>query len=407
MKSALAHYCQKCRAANQLGERHCRACGTRLMLVVFPPSIRHDEAIVPTFYEDHLLERVSLLELQLAQAMEKIGMISAFFAREAKELKRGQKFVRAFAEALKEANPQTAEILKETIEQNAPNETIAEDNIDGARMPIADEILLHHDKPNRQLFAHLLGEAMRLLEAREEKQAFQMLERAALLSAQNVPLIVFTAENYYRAEKFKESKKHLERAFELAPDREKTLLLLGAIYADAGDAENARKLLSVLANDRSVSLLVHFIWGMLAAFEKHWTEALAAFKQAADASDEPEINYLIGCVYFQLGRFDQALRYLQKTAAADFKFSDAWLMQSLIYKLRGETGIEANLLETAASASGADADDFESLTAAAEDSDERTAPPFRHFKRARKNILTGGLPGLNRFFRERVLAAVE
>ncbi len=81
------------------------------MLIVFPPSIRHDDGIIPTYYEDHLLERVSLLELQLAQAIEKIGMISAFFAREARELKKDQKFVRAFSEALKEFSPQIAEKL--------------------------------------------------------------------------------------------------------------------------------------------------------------------------------------------------------------------------------------------------------------------------------------------------------
>jgi hypothetical protein len=71
------------------------------MLVVFPPSTRHDDAVTPSFYEDHLLERVSLLELQLAQAVEKISMISEVFAREAKELKREQRFVRQFADALK------------------------------------------------------------------------------------------------------------------------------------------------------------------------------------------------------------------------------------------------------------------------------------------------------------------
>ncbi len=48
------------------------------MLVVFPPAIRHDDGIVPSYYEDHLLERVSLLELRLAQVTEQIQFIEDF-----------------------------------------------------------------------------------------------------------------------------------------------------------------------------------------------------------------------------------------------------------------------------------------------------------------------------------------
>ncbi|HXG85163.1 MAG TPA: zinc-ribbon domain-containing protein, partial [Pyrinomonadaceae bacterium] len=93
----ISHYCQKCRAANSAGERTCRRCGTRLMLVVFPPSMRHDDGIIPSYYEDHLLERVSLLELQLAQVLEKVKMAYEFFARESKELQKDHKFIRAFS----------------------------------------------------------------------------------------------------------------------------------------------------------------------------------------------------------------------------------------------------------------------------------------------------------------------
>lgn len=377
------------------------------MLVVFPPSIRHDEAIVPTFYEDHLLERVSLLELQLAQAMEKIGMISAFFTREAKELKREQKFVRAFADALKDANPQIAKKLTEKYENGAPVEAIEKLQIGDERKQFLKEIVLHHDKPNAPLFSHLFDEGIRLLDDGEEKQAFQMFERAALLSPQNQRLFVFIAENYYRADKFKESKIYLERAFELAPDNEKVLLLLGAVSADAGEAENARKFLSVLANNADVSLLVHFIWGMLAAFEENWTESLAAFKQATEEKTEfAEIDYLIGSVYFELGRYDAALSYFQKTVAADFKFSDAWLMQSLIYKIGGENANDTNMLEAISLQTETDARNLEHLTLG-EDADAQTAPAFRHFKRARKNLLTGGAPRLNRFFREQIFKAID
>jgi tetratricopeptide (TPR) repeat protein len=401
----ISHYCQKCRAANQAGERNCRACGTRLMLVVFPASVRHDEGIIPSFYEDHLLERVSLLELQLAQAIEKIGMLSAFFAREVKELKKDQKFIRNFSEALKKFNPQIADEINKKHDEDFI-QTVEKFEFADQQKQFLKSVLLHHNKPNAQLFTHLLKEGVRLLEQKEERQAFQMLERAALLSAQNVPLLVFVAENFYRADKFEESKSYLEKAFKLAPENEKILLLLGAIYADAGETNEARKFLSVPANNEKTLVFVHFVWGMMAAFEENWTEALAAFKQSLGNADLPELNYLIGCVYFQLERYDAALQFFQNSAVLDSNFSDAWFMQGVIYKIWNENENEKITLKTISEKREAGAQCIEYLNGK-KPTDLQTALPFLHFKKIKKNLMSGGSPRLNRFFREQIYKVIE
>src|SRR5260370_15919098 len=71
MQHEISHYCQKCRAANPLGQEYCLRCGTRLMLVVQPPSVRVD---VPstTPHEEHLLERMTMLENTLARLAERL-----------------------------------------------------------------------------------------------------------------------------------------------------------------------------------------------------------------------------------------------------------------------------------------------------------------------------------------------
>jgi tetratricopeptide (TPR) repeat protein len=71
---------------------------------------------------------------------------------------------------------------------------------------------------------------------------------------------------------------------------------------------------------------------MLAAFEENWTESLAAFKQCLQNAETPEAYYLIGCGYFQLKDYKNALHYLQKASFLDDKFADAWFMQSVITK---------------------------------------------------------------------------
>jgi len=69
---AVAHYCQKCLAANSLGQEFCGRCGTRLMLVVEPLAARYDAADAGASNEEHLLERISALENRLERLSEKV-----------------------------------------------------------------------------------------------------------------------------------------------------------------------------------------------------------------------------------------------------------------------------------------------------------------------------------------------
>ncbi|HET6891982.1 MAG TPA: zinc ribbon domain-containing protein, partial [Pyrinomonadaceae bacterium] len=68
----VAHYCQKCLAANPLGQDFCARCGTRLMIVVEPPAARYEMAEVGASSEEHLLERISALENRLARLTERL-----------------------------------------------------------------------------------------------------------------------------------------------------------------------------------------------------------------------------------------------------------------------------------------------------------------------------------------------
>ena len=68
---AIQHLCQKCRTANQLGQEFCLRCGTRLMLVVQPPSVRVSPAET-TPNEEHLLERLTILENMIARLAERL-----------------------------------------------------------------------------------------------------------------------------------------------------------------------------------------------------------------------------------------------------------------------------------------------------------------------------------------------
>lgn len=401
--NAITHYCQKCRAANELGEANCRQCGTRLMLVVFPPSIRHDEGIIPSYYEDHLLERVSLLELRLAQVTEQLKLTYEFISREIKSFQKDHVLLQSFFEALQRVNPDLAEQIGESC-FNILDEKKEKLAIENKREKIINEILAEHHAERADLFKHLVKEGVRLLSQNEEKQALRTLERAYLLSPQNVSLLVFIGETLFCADKFDLAKKNLEKAYQIAPLGEKVSLLLGVIYADENEREKARKVLSALASNPRATACVNYVWGMLAAFEENWTESLAAFREAVNQSESAELQYLVGCVYFQLQQLEKALAHLQKAVSLDIKFADSWFMQSLVYKNLKNAESAENARRAAFDSKEAGAQCLEFLKTNKEP-DDKIALPFLHFKNSKK-ILTNGSVRLTKFFREQVFKSI-
>ena len=405
MEKKIACYCQNCRAANDLGETICRRCGTRLLLVVFPQSLKYDTNYVPSYYEDHILERVSLLELRLAQVTEQLAMALEFISREAKSFQRDHTLLQSFFETLETVNPDLSEILsKHTFELlTEKKEKLTAKN---KHEKLLHEIFAAHDAKQTELFAHLIKEGIKLLAEKEEKQAFLNLERAALLSPKNVPLLVFFAEHLFRADKFDAARSNLEQAFEIEPPNAKVLLLLGTIYGDAGETEKARKLLSVLVSNAEKSFCVNYVWGMLAAFEANWAEAAAAFKQASENADSPEIQYLIGASYFQIGKYETAANHFQAAISHDIKYADAWFMQSVVYEISGSQKSANNARAAALEAKETGAQCLEFLKKKSASKLE-TALPFQHLKLEKNHLLTGGSRRLSKFFRERVYKSIE
>ena len=399
-----AIYCQSCRSANDLSETHCRECGTRLLLVIFPNSLQYDTNHVPTYYEDHLLERVTLLELRLTQLAGRLESAFELLQRGLDSFQKDHVLLQSFLETVKRTNPEFAADFAEKVRAKTSKQNNKPSVADQKNETLLD-ILRQHTNPNAELFTNLIKEGVRLLKT-DEKTAFQMLERAVLLSPNNVPLRVFIAENLFRADKFVEARQHLEKVFDGSPTEPKIVLLLGAICADFGETEKARRLLSVTASDPKSSLVVNYTWGMLAAREENWSEAIAAFKESDGRSETAELQYLIGCAYFALKRYPAALLHLQNAVGLDAGFSDAWFAQSVVYKLQNDQLKERNAFEAAIEQkeNGAQCNEF---LKGKKIPNSEIALPFAHFKNENTCVLTGGALRLTRFFRERILSALK
>src|SRR5262252_1361771 len=100
-QGTISHYCQKCRAANPLGQEFCLRCGTRLMIVVQPPSVRI-EVPSTTPHEEHLLERMTMLENTLARLAERLEQSLKLLLRHSETAYSNHALVKSLIEMLNE-----------------------------------------------------------------------------------------------------------------------------------------------------------------------------------------------------------------------------------------------------------------------------------------------------------------
>lgn len=401
----IAYYCQKCRAANESGEGNCWRCGTRLMLVVFPPSLKHEDGLTPSFYEDHLLERVSLLELRLVQVMEQLKMAYEFLQRETSTLQKDHLFLQAFFETIEKVNPDFADSLNREFFElyNEKTESLEKKEKPDEEL---DNILSSHIGKQLDLFEHLVREGVGLFKENEEKQAFRTLEKAELLSPENVPLLRFIGKQFFLAENYKNSLEYFQKVQGIDHQDLESNLFLGFILADEGNCENSRKYLSLLVNKPETSFCANLIWGFMAMLENNWLEGLAAFKEAEKIKSLPEINYLIGCVNFQLQNYEKALNNLDKTLELDPDFADAWFMRSLIFEIIGKNDRAKNSLKKAFEIKEAGADCLEFLKHK-ESPVLRTSLPFRHLNNLKSGFLTKGSHRMRKFFRNQIFDSLN
>lgn len=393
----IPHYCQSCGVLNQLGERNCRNCGTRLMIVVFPPAIRHDESIVPSFYEDHLLERVTLLEIRLSQVAERLAMALDLMLRQTKTTHSDHLLLETLIDSLNTLGAVEKDKLTHSWRKRIKNEN-EKDLIEDRNEKLLKEIVKNHDNLNADLLLHLIKESISLLAKSEEKQAIRTLERAVSLSPKNIPLLVFTAETLFRGDKYDSAKEYLEKAHKVAPENEKASLFLAVINADLLEIKTAQKLLKSISNKRETKFCLNYAEGIIAAHKSDWKTALTNFKETLTASNSPETHYLLACVYFQLAKHKLALRHLQKAVESDTNYADAWFMLGLIYEMQSDETKSYQSFELAWSSRETGAQCLEFL----QRKDKRNmeiALPFIRLQNAKKHLLTGGSPRLSKLFK--------
>jgi tetratricopeptide (TPR) repeat protein len=345
-RNEIAHYCQKCLAANPLGQDFCARCGTRLMIVVEPAALRYESSESGVSSEEHLLERISILENRLARLTERLERGLDLLLRQAQNSYFDRALLKSLISLLTEnrivERPRLEQLWQERCAQDA-----AEQEENNRREELRTRILSCYRGPSRAAFEQYVNEGFMLLEDAKPKRGIRLLRRAVEMAADNAPLILFVGEHFFRAGNTKLACYYLTRAFETAPDDNRVLLLLGLACGDEGDTERAKELLDSAMRRGGSSFAAHYGLGRLFVAEQNWREALREFKRALVTRPSPEAHYALGCLYYQLCRDSMAARHLRKAVEMDEGYGEAFYLLGLIYTRTGQNDLAQMAFERA------------------------------------------------------------
>ena len=342
----IAHYCQKCLAANPLGQDFCARCGTRLMIIVEPPAARFETGEAPPSTDEHLLERISSLENKFSRLTEKLERGLDLLLRQAQNSYFDRALVKALISLLTEDGLVETDRLERRWNDRCQKDA-AEQEESARREAIRLQILASYRGAENQEFEQLISEGFLLIEDKQTERGIRTLQRATAIAPGNSALLSYIGEHYFRAGKTSMAHSFLSRAHEAHPGDVRIALLLGLTCADEGEPEQAKQLLTSTTRRGASSFAAHYGLGRLFAAEENWRQALREFKRALTSKPSPEAHYVLGCLYYQLGRDSLALRHVNKALEMDDSYGEAFYLSGLVYQRIGEKDLARQAFERA------------------------------------------------------------
>ncbi|HYG12289.1 MAG TPA: tetratricopeptide repeat protein [Pyrinomonadaceae bacterium] len=345
--------CQRCRAANPLGEELCGRCGTRLMLIVEPSTLRfEEEATADGQHAEQLMERVSLLENNLLRFAERLEKGFGLLLKQSQIALSDHTLLENLIDLLVEAGKVDRQKLDGLYRaalagEKTPGRELSD--VEFLRASIVED----YQGEEKEVFAEFVGRGLELLGEGKTGRAKRELERAAALAPAQATLNFILGLQFFREGKFALARAYLQRAHEAQPDSTQIYLLLGIACGDEGEVEQARKLLHDSIEARGSSYAAHYALGRFDAEEDNWAGALAHFKQALAARPCAEAHYVLGLASARLGRLRTALRHAAKAVETDENYGAAFQLLGFVQAQLGEAGAAKKAFATARALSAA------------------------------------------------------
>ena len=350
MRTPISHYCQKCLAANPLGQDFCTRCGTRLMLVVEPSAARFEIADQAISTDEHLLERISIVENRISRLTERLERSLDLLLRQAQNSYFDRSLVKTLIGILTEDGLIETSRLEQLWNDRCQTDANEQQEL-SRRQEFRTQILAAPPSIDSRTFINLVGEAFVAFEDHQAEIAIDKLQRAAKMTESNSALNLFIGEHFFRSGKPELAMSYLAKVHQASPDDVRVALLLGLTCADAGDSAKAKKLLINVIERGGSCFAGHYGLGWLHMLENKSRKALTHFKRALEVCPSPEAHFALASLYYDLERFELALRHLKKAIGLDGSYQEAFSLLALVYQRMGQPELSEDAIRQAGSPS--------------------------------------------------------
>jgi Flp pilus assembly protein TadD len=332
MRSLLGKiYCQRCRAANSVADESCTACGTRLMLVVEPTNHRFEDAAqVSGTLDEHLLERISLLENNLSHVIDKLERTLDLMLKQAQTTHASHNLLDALISTLAETGALNCELFR--LKWGERREASDSASAGG----LCEQIVAEYAGKEAVAFRRAVVEGFELIGAGRAAEAAGMLKQAAAMDSENRALNRLVGRVLLAAGHPEQALTYMRWAAEAEPDDAQLAVLLGLALAETGEAERAAELLGIAERCGVSSFALHLGLGQLAAGRGEWRVARAQLKLALTRRSCPKVLYLLGCAHQRLGHPRAAVGCLRRAVELRTDYVEAWKLLASLLAGRGD-----------------------------------------------------------------------
>lgn len=327
-------FCQACKTPNPSTHELCSKCYTRLMITVTPRACI-EEIIPGGAIEEHLLERISALEYALARMQERFDRVLELFHRQTTGNFYDHAMLDALISLLTEENTVNKEKLITTWQSRLAEKNEQDDFKDQLKSR-QQKILLATSKPVDEKFVAFISDGLNLIAngGEETQQGIRLLEKAILLNPENIELNFFLGEYFFYKEKLVLSQHYLEHTLKYDNKHYLALIMLGVLYGDDGEFDQAKTYLTKALKLKKDSFLAHYALGRILACQNQLDDALPHFKQALLLEPRAEMYFVVGHTYMIKEQAELALKHLRKAVALDPEFDAALYNLGIIYLKR-------------------------------------------------------------------------
>jgi tetratricopeptide (TPR) repeat protein len=326
-------FCQVCGTHQKDDAEYCAKCGHKLL--VLSGTLRSEEQTFEAeddnfSFDEHLLERISILEEVLKRTGETVRNILSALHKQEENILINHAGLVALRDLLEEKGLIGRDEWSDLWESKMDYQLLCLEKRERFS-DVKDKIAALFEGSKRKLFLQYLEEAEYALYAFNLEKAIAALEASFKLDRTNYELAHFLGETYFNQNEVDRALGFFSRVLESKPDHYEGLVYSGVIHHQRGDASRAEEFLKRATALYPDNFLPQFSLGAVYASQGQLTRAVVYLENAVQIDPVPHALYLLGNCFYEMGKLGPAIDYLAEAVKLDPAFEECYHLLGLCY----------------------------------------------------------------------------